>query len=125
LAGSVFLGVLIAACVWPSPERQFLIDFFQACRLYDTVILARLSTVSCNPKTDGIVEAFELVNVERDGDAARRVTIRARVRRWEGGVSNQAMTVGLERRDRRWMVTTLTPPPASQTSPAASSVPPN
>jgi hypothetical protein len=88
--------VLSAGCAWPSPERQFLLDFFQACRVYDTAVLARLATVSCNPKTDGIVQDFVLVNVEREGDAARRVTIRARVRSWQGGVSDQAMTVGLE-----------------------------
>jgi hypothetical protein len=122
---SSFFLVVLAACVWSSPERQFLIDFFQACRVYDTTVLARLSTVPCNPKTDGIVQEFELVTVERNGDAARKVTIRARVRSWNGGVSDETMTVGLERRDGRWVVTSLTPPRASQTSPAVSSVPPN
>ncbi|MBI3046813.1 MAG: hypothetical protein HYY76_00725 [Acidobacteria bacterium] len=127
LWGPVVLGALSSACVWPSPERQFLIDFFQACRVYDTTVLARLATVPCNPRADGIVQSFDIVRVERateGAEAARRVTIRARVRSWEGALSERTMTLGLERRDGQWMVTSLTPPPASQTSPAASSAPP-
>ena len=71
-------AALTTACVWPSPERQLLLDFFQACRVYDTTVLARLATVSCNPKTDGVVQEFEVVSVDRAPDA-RNVTIRARV----------------------------------------------
>ena len=124
LRGVLLWTSLPIACAWPSPERQFLIDFFQACRVYDTTVIARLATVPCNPRTDGFVQDFEIARFERDGEAARRVTIRARVRSWEGGVSERTMTVGLERRESRWMVTSLMPRPASQTSPAASSGPP-
>ena len=113
-------AALTTACVWPSPERQLLLDFFQACRVYDTTVLARLATVSCNPKTDGVVQEFEVVSVDRAPDA-RNVTIRARVRSLQGQVSEQAISVAMGRHDGRWMVTGLTPPPASQTSPAASS----
>jgi hypothetical protein len=124
LLGPLVLG---AACVWPSPERQLLLDFFQACRVYDTTVLARLATVSCNPKTDGVVQDFEIVRIEERhtaGAPARNVAIRARVRTFEGQLSQRTMTAGLERLDGRWMVTSLTPPPASQTSPAASFAPP-
>jgi hypothetical protein len=113
-----------AGCVWPSPERQLLLDFFQACRVYDTTVLARLSTVACNPKTDGVVQEFDIVRIDRAA-AATQVTIRAQVRSFGGQVSERNVTLSLERRDGRWMVTGLTPPPASQTSPAASSVRPN
>jgi hypothetical protein len=113
-----------AACVWPSAERQLLLDFFQACRVYDTTVLARLSTIACNPKTDGIVQGFDIVQIDRAADA-RKMTIRARVRSFGGQLSEQHINVALERRDGRWMVTGLTPPRASQTSPAASSVRPN
>ena len=68
-----------AACAWPSPERQLLLDFFQACRVYDTTVLARLATVTFNPRTDGIVQDFDIVSVEDVGDgsaAARDVTTR-------------------------------------------------
>ncbi len=116
--------LLTAACVWPSAERQLLLDFFQACRVYDTTVLARLSTVACNPKTDGVVQEFDVVRIDRAADATR-VTIHAQVRSFGGQVSERNVTLSLERRDGRWMVTELTPPPASQTSPAASSVRPN
>jgi hypothetical protein len=105
------------------PERQLLLDFFQACRVYDTTVLARLTTVPCNPRTDGFVQAFDVVSVDRDTDV-RKVMIRAQVRSFEGQVSEQTVAVAMARRDGRWMVTGLTPLPASQTSPAASSAPP-
>ena len=57
------------------PEQQLLLDFFQACRVYDTTVLARLTTVPCNPRTDGIVQEFDVVRVDRDTDT-RKVTIR-------------------------------------------------
>jgi hypothetical protein len=112
--------VVTVACVWPSPERQLLLDFFQACRVYDTTVLARLATVSCNPKTDGVVQQFDVVSVDRAPDA-RNVTIRALVRSFQGQVSERTIAVSIGRHDGRWMVTGLMPPPASQTSPAASS----
>ena len=115
--------VLSAACAWPSPERQLLLDFFQACRVYDTTVLARLATVPCNPRTDGVVQVFEMVRIDQAPDA-RQVTIRARVRLFDGQSSEREITASLERREGRWVVTGLTPPPASQTSPAASSAPP-
>ena len=115
--------VLSAACAWPSPERQLLLDFFQACRVYDTTVLARLATVPCNPRTDGVVQGFEMVRIDQAPDA-RQVTIRARVRLFDGQSSEREITASLERREGRWVVTGLTPPPASQTSPAASSAPP-
>ena len=113
-----------AACVWPSAERQLLLDFFQACRVYDTTVLARLSTVACNPKTDGVVQEFDIARIDRAA-AATQVTIHAQVRSFGGQVSERNVTLSLERREGRWMVTGLTTPPASQTSPAASSGRPN
>lgn len=116
-----------AACVWPSPERQLLIEYFYACQIYDTTVIARLSTVPCNPRIDGVVENFELVGVKdagqlESGEPARQVTIRARVRSLdELSTEERTLVVRLERRDGRWMVTGLMPSPASRTSPAASS----
>ena len=116
-----------AACVWPSPERQLLIDYFYACQIYDTTVIATLSTVPCNPRIDGVVENFEIVSVGSTGspespEPARRVTIRARVRSLdELSTEERMLVVRLEPRDGRWMVTGLMPFPASPTSPAASS----
>ena len=105
-----------AACAWPSPERQLLLNFFQACRVYDTTVLARMATASCNPQTDGVVQDFDIVSVEyRRAPAAARpardVTIRARVRPLGGPVAERTIAVTLEQIDRRWMVTSVTPLP--------------
>jgi len=117
-----------AACAWPSPERQLLLDFFQACRIYDTTVLARLATATCNPQADGVVQDFDIVSVENVGDgsgAARVVTLDARVRPLGGSTAPRRLTVRLQRMDGRWMVAAITPLPASRTSPAASSALPN
>ena len=120
--------LVAAACVWPSPERQLLLDFFHACRIYDTTVLARLATAACNPRTDGVVQDFEIVNVEHVGggsEVARVVTLDARVRPLGGSPAPQRLAVRLQQVDGRWMVAAITPLPASRTSPAASSALPN
>ena len=120
--------VLGTACVWPSPERQLLANFFQACRVYDRTTMARMATVSCNPRTDGVVQDFDIAGVEdrqaEGGRRARDVTIHARVRRVEGQTIVRTVTATLEQIEGHWMVTGLTPSPVSQTSPAASSARP-
>ena len=121
--------VLGAACAWPLPERQLLLNFFQACRVYDTTVLARMATASCNPHTDGVVQDFDIISVENRRTPAparptRDVTILARVRPLGGPVAERTIAVTLEQIDGRWMVTAVTPPRASQTSPATSSARP-
>ena len=117
--------LLCGSCAWPSPERQLLLDFFHACRVYDVTVLERLSAVPCNPKTDGIVHQFELLGVEEVSPTARRVSIQASGSFFDGAAFDRPMTITVSERDGRWMVTGITPLPASQTSPAASSPPPN
>ena len=117
-----------AGCAWPSPERQLLLDFFHACQVYDTTVLARLATVSCNPSVDGVVQDFEIVSV-RDAESwigapVRDVTINARLRPLGGVPAPQMLSVKLYEVKGRLMVAGVTPLPASQTSPAASSAPP-
>jgi hypothetical protein len=111
------------ACVWPLPERQLLIDFFQACRLNDTTVLARMATTACSPATFGVVDGFELVRVSNDG-SRKSVRIDARLHSLAGTRREGTIDVELEDIDGRWIVTKLTPPPASQISPATSSAPP-
>src|SRR5688572_1612418 len=101
-------SILVSGCAWPSPERQLLLDFFQACRLYDLTVLERLSAVPCNPKTDGMVQGFELGGVEHLSPASRRVSIQASVRMFDGSVSDRAMTITLSEQDGRWIVTGIT-----------------
>jgi hypothetical protein len=91
-------------------------------------VLARLATVSCNPSVDGVVQDFDIVSV-RDAESwigapVRDVTINARVRPLGGVPAPQMLSVKLFEVKGRWMVAGVTPLPASQTSPAASSAPP-
>jgi hypothetical protein len=101
-----------------------MLEFFEACRIYDTTVLAKLGTAPCNPKTDGVVQGFEITRIDRAPDA-RRLMIRAQIRSLEGQVSERTIAVALAREDGRWKVSGLRPLPASQTSPEASSVRPN
>jgi hypothetical protein len=121
--------LLLAACAWPSADRQLLIDFFQACRVYDTVVLSRLATASCNPVTDGIVQDFDIVRAEdagaSSGARAREITLDAGVRPPGGSTVRQQLSVRLEQIEGRWMVAAITRPPALRTLPAASSARPN
>jgi hypothetical protein len=112
--------LVTAACAWPSPERQLLIDFFQACRVYDTTVLARLSTTSCDPRGDGVVQDFDIVSVADVGTAAqpaREVLIDARVRQLGGAPVPEMMMVRLRELDGRWMVAGFRRLPVSRTSP--------
>jgi hypothetical protein len=116
------------ACAWPSPERQLLLDFFHACQVYDTTVLARLATAPCNPRTDGVVQNFEIVGVTDaeswTGAPVKDVILDARVRPLGGSPAPQMLSVRLNEVQGRWMVFAVTPLPASQTSPAASSARP-
>ena len=99
-AEAAALGVACAArltCAWRpspcgvlSPEEQLLTDFFEASRLFDTSVMARLSAAPLNPRTDGIIDSFE---IERRGPLERsdseRVTVAARVRTFDGQVSSR------------------------------------
>jgi hypothetical protein len=125
LKPALYAALLLGAgCAWPSPERQLLLDFFQACRVYDTTVLARLGTAPCNPQADGVVQGFDMIDVDDASDGAKIVTIDAHVRPLGGSPTPRRMTVSLEQVEGRWMVASFTPLPASQTSPAASSAPP-
>jgi len=121
--------LFLPCCAWPSPDRQLLLDFFQACRVYDTTVLARLATAQCNPNTDGVVQDFEIAGAEEvagaGGVPARELTLDTHLRPPGGAAAPQRLMVRLEQVDGRWMVSAVTRLPASQTSPAGSSVPPN
>lgn len=115
----------------PSPERQALTNFFRASRLRDTTVLARGAAVVFEPRTDGVVRAFEIADAGQERPAAngrivKQVTIDARVRTPAGQLAARTLAVTMERAagERRWFVTAFTPLPASRTSPAASSGPP-
>jgi hypothetical protein len=92
------------ACGVLSPEEQLLTDFFAASRVYDTAVMARLSDVPLNPRTDGIVDSFEIERVDRADDTRERAIIAARVRSFDGQVRSRQMVFTLTRRDSRWFI---------------------
>ena len=92
------------ACGVLSPEAQLLTDFFEASRLYDTAVMARLSARPMNPRTEGIVDAFDIQRVDKDDDGSSRVTVNARVRRFDGEVGSRQLVFSLVRQDGRWFI---------------------
>lgn len=95
--GAISCGVL-------SPEEQLLTDFFEASRVYDVSVMSRLSAVPLNPKTDGIVDSFEIERVDRADDGTERVIVAAQVRSFGGQVSSRQLYFTLTRRDGRWFI---------------------
>ena len=92
------------ACGVLSPEAQLLTDFFEASRLYDTAVMARLSARPMNPRTEGIVDAFDIQRVDKDDDGSSRVTVNARVRRFDGQVGSRQLVFSLVRQGGRWFI---------------------
>lgn len=109
-AAALLLAAACAAgCVVRGLEAQLLEQFFHASRLYDRAALSNIATVVFNPATDGIVQEFRVVAIQREGGESqrRRVTIEAPVRRPDGRVSAQTLLATIEQREGRWMVVAL------------------
>jgi hypothetical protein len=62
-------ALLAAACGSSAPEQQILNNFFRASRVRDNTTLANLAAVSFDPRTDGVVQDFEVVSA---GEEERR-----------------------------------------------------
>jgi hypothetical protein len=62
-------ALLLSACGSSSPEQQVLNNFFRASRVRDNATLANIAAVSFDPRTEGTVQNFEVVNV---GEEERR-----------------------------------------------------
>ena len=130
---AALLILAVAACAWPSPERQLLLDFFQACRVVrhhragaprDGVAAtpaptawSRISRSSSVGRASAGRACARARDVTLERPACGRSAGRRRRRRLDGA--------GCEQVDGRWMVAAVTRLPASRTSPAASSAPPN
>jgi hypothetical protein len=97
-----------AGCGVLSPEEQLLTDFFEASRLHDLTIVARMASVTFNPRTQGVVDEFEIEEVmEAEGGAVEIVTVAAAVRGPDGERSQRILRFTLQRRDGRWFITGL------------------
>jgi hypothetical protein len=98
----------MAACGVRSPEEQLLTDFFEASRLYDTTVVAKMSDVVFSPRIDGVVDRFDVEAVEKAADGqSEDVTILAQVRGADGGVASRRMLATLRRQNARWVISSL------------------
>ena len=71
--------------------------------------MARLSAVPLNPRTEGIVDTFDISDViKADGDRsdtqAERVTVTANVRAFDGRVRPRRFVFTVTRRDGHWFI---------------------
>jgi hypothetical protein len=72
--------------------------------VYDVSVMSRLSAVPLNPRTDGIVDSFEIRRVDRAADGTEQVMVAATVRSFGGQVSSRQLTFTVTRRDGRWFI---------------------
>ena len=102
----LLLGVACTAiaCGVLSPEEQLLTDFFEAARVYDTAVMARLSAVPMNPRADGIVDRFTIRTVDRSDTERERVTVSANVRGFDGKSQARDLVFTVTHRDGRWFI---------------------
>ena len=102
------LALIAAGCGVLSPEEQLLTDFFEASRLHDTTIVAKMSDVTFNPRTDGVVDHFEVTAIEQADDGqSEQVTIRAQVRGAGAQAVSKMMAATLRRQNGRWFIASL------------------
>ena len=92
------------ACGVLSPEEQLLTEFFEASKVYDTSVMARLSAKPLNPRADGVIEAFEIEQIERLDEERQMVTVAARVRRFDGQRASRQLVMTLTSRGGRWHI---------------------
>ncbi len=93
-----------AACGVLSPEEQLLTDFFEASRLNDTTVMAKLSAMPLNPAVTGVVDAFEIERKEDLGTDRERVFVTARVRSLHGDTASRRLVFTISHRNARWYI---------------------
>src|SRR5687768_3753398 len=105
---AALVALLLTGCGVLSPEEQLLTDFFEASRLHDTTVAAKMSAVIFNPRVDGVVDRFEVEEIEKAEDGqSERVTIQAQVRAADGQVAPRTMVATLRRQNGRWFIAAL------------------
>ena len=104
-------AILAAACGVMSPEEQILAKFFRASRLIDNTVLADLATVSFDPRTDGSVQQFQIIDFGPESTegslVSKQVTLTADVHTPDGRTVPATLTATFQRRDGRWIITAL------------------
>lgn len=107
---ALLVAVLSSGCGWTPADEQVLRKFFERSREFDKTRLAEVATVVFDPKVDGVVDRFDVVNrgpEERAGSdrVTKQLTVQAAVRSPAGRTSPRTLRVTLEWRDDAWLVT--------------------
>ena len=87
-----------------SQEEQLLTDFFEAARVYDVSVMARLSAKPMNPRLHGIVDSFDVERVDRGDAGIERVTVSARLRTFDGRERSRQLVFMLARQNDRLFI---------------------
>ena len=104
------LALSALGCGVLSPEEQLLTRFFEAARLHDTTVMARYATVTFNPRTEGVVQEFEVDDVERRAERLKVVTLRAQVRGPDGRTAERTLQATMREQPDGWMITEVREP---------------
>ena len=81
--------------------------FFEAARLHDTTVMAKYATVTFNPKTEGVVQEFDVEDVEELAPRFKVVTLRAQVRGPDGRVAERQLSASMREQPDGWVITEL------------------
>ena len=111
LAAAIAGVVVLGGCA--APEQSLLDQFFGASRLRDTTALQSVSTITFEPRKDGIVRTFQITGVtpeQASGQTVTKdVTVDAPVVLPDGQTVRKTIVVTLQRvragDSSRWMVT--------------------
>lgn len=90
-----------------SQEEQLLTRFFEAARLHDTTVMARYATVTFNPKTEGVVQEFDVEDVEEMAPKFKVVMLRAQVRGPDGRVAERQLEAAMRELPDGWVITDI------------------
>jgi hypothetical protein len=120
------IGVLLVmaglvACGHAS-EKALVDQFFSSSRLRDRTAVQSIATVFFDPKDQGLVRQFAIVNVtpeeQSGGLTSKNVTIRASVESLAGMMSDKTIFITMQRRpDADWMITGVTVASAAPSRP--------
>lgn len=108
VASLLLLVGLAAGCGWVPADEQALTKFFEESRLYDTTRVADVARVVFDPRVEGVVERYTVIDrrdEQIEGNRLRRQsTLAARVRTTERAY-DRTLQVTMERDAAgRWMI---------------------
>ena len=101
MSAALAAALVLAAAACAQSEQPLLAQFFGASRLRDLTALQAVATVVFEPREQGIVRTFDIIEVspERVGEAAmtKDVTVRAPVVLPDGQTVQKTLIVTLQR----------------------------